>query len=399
MNASPVLINTSTDKGKQLTRIEAIVRDDKSELWLQELLYEHPQLIPVDEFDDFYGPLIPIGREVPTDSGPIDNLYVSPSGSIIVVETKLWKNPEKHRTVVAQIIDYAKELTRWSYERLEQAVLTCSRNRGEKNDLTLHEKVAPYLAPEGLNLAEFQDAISTNLIEGNFLLLIVGDRISPNITLLSQALHNAPGLGFTLGLVELRLYPTIPGQDWPLLVVPDVVGRSVEKTRGIVKVLYQQEKPRITVNVEQGNTEQEVSKSPLDLNAFLTQVPSDLRSVYQNAFDSWLEMGEKFDSKPNTIHWSIAIDGETKHVFYCDRRTISIIRPKDFQLLSNNTVIYQEYREELKDSPVATEILISGKLGVWYNRLSASELQVILQANMNLAQKIKQDHRTDSDSV
>jgi hypothetical protein len=33
-----------------------------------------------------------------------------------VVETKLWRNPEAHRSVVAQIIDYAKDLSKMSFE-------------------------------------------------------------------------------------------------------------------------------------------------------------------------------------------------------------------------------------------------------------------------------------------
>jgi len=31
-------------------------------------------------------------------------------------------------------------------------------------------------------------------------------RISPNIALLTKAIQSAPGLGFTLGLAEMRLY-------------------------------------------------------------------------------------------------------------------------------------------------------------------------------------------------
>ena len=121
----------------------------------------------------------------------IDNLYVSPEGGITVVETKLWKNPEKHRTVVAQVIDYAKELATWDYDQLCAAVLASSRKRGEET-ASLEAKVAIALSNADVELHEFQENVATCLAEGNFLLLIVGDRVSPNIALLTKAIQSAP---------------------------------------------------------------------------------------------------------------------------------------------------------------------------------------------------------------
>ena len=85
-----------------------------NEAWLQELLEENPSIIPSGDVSSEYAPLICIGREVPVGSGEtqgyIDNLYITPTGRIVIVETKLFRNQESRRTVVAQIIDYAKEL-------------------------------------------------------------------------------------------------------------------------------------------------------------------------------------------------------------------------------------------------------------------------------------------------
>lgn len=247
MKSSPLILNSMEDVGHRLNRIQSQANDPKNEAWLQELLYAHPELMPVDEFDDSYSPAIPIGREVDTDRGPIDNLYVSPEGGITVVETKLWKNPEKHRTVVAQVIDYAKELATWDYDQLCTAVLASSRRRGE-DVASLEEKVAQALSAAGMALHEFQENVAACLTEGNFLLLIVGDRISPNIALLTKAIQSAPGLGFMLGLAEMQLYEVNHGDDWPLIVVPEIVGRTVEKTRGVVRVYYTDQRPVVTVD-------------------------------------------------------------------------------------------------------------------------------------------------------
>jgi len=92
MKESPVILQSPEDRGQILNRIEIQSKDDKNEKWLQRLIFEHPYILPVGEFDDSYLPLIPVGREIETKSGYIDNLYVSPVGRITIVETKLWKN-------------------------------------------------------------------------------------------------------------------------------------------------------------------------------------------------------------------------------------------------------------------------------------------------------------------
>ena len=47
---------------------------------------------------------------------------------------------------------------------------------------------------------------------------------------------------------ELALYPLEQGADWPMIVVPDVVGRTVEKTRGVVRVESAKAKPQVPVD-------------------------------------------------------------------------------------------------------------------------------------------------------
>ena len=111
----------SSNKSERLERVP-LTQGEFSEEWLQKLLQESPQLLPVAEIDSIYAPLICIGREVHTDVGYIDNLYISPKGYITIVETKLWRNPQARREVVGQIIDYAKELKQFTYEQLDQRV-------------------------------------------------------------------------------------------------------------------------------------------------------------------------------------------------------------------------------------------------------------------------------------
>lgn len=58
-----------------------------------------------------------IGRQVKTQSGPMDLLGIDRSGNAVVVELKRGRLP---REVLAQAIDYASDIASWSIDRLSQ---------------------------------------------------------------------------------------------------------------------------------------------------------------------------------------------------------------------------------------------------------------------------------------
>lgn len=77
---------------------------------LQEVLRKHPSVLPLGE-DERFSPAVPVAREACLGPGCyLDNLYASPAGYVTLVETKLWKNAEARREVVAQSIEYAMRL-------------------------------------------------------------------------------------------------------------------------------------------------------------------------------------------------------------------------------------------------------------------------------------------------
>jgi hypothetical protein len=203
---------------------------DVSESDLQRLLDEHPDLIPIDDIGAAWGPLISLGRELGIDRGFIDNLYVSPAGDLTVVEAKLWRNPEARRKVVGQILDYAAELATLSYEQLDEVVM----NSGGRDRRSIWQRVCDWRSQEPEAQRRFVDVASRNLQEGRFLLLVVGDGIRSALHSISDLVGSHPSLAFHLELIELRLY-RMP--DGSLMVVPNVVGRTVESvSRAVVRV-------------------------------------------------------------------------------------------------------------------------------------------------------------------
>jgi hypothetical protein len=217
------------------TRLKRVQLNDKliSEGWLQEKLYQFPDLLPLDELDPSFRDSISLCREMSVASGRIDNLYLSPSGHLTLVETKLFRNPQARREVVGQIIDYAKDLSRWTFSELDQAVRTANRTSG-KRDMGIQE----LLAEEGLTDAENEghliNAIDRGLQRGEMLLLIVGDGIHESVEDMAEYIQVAPQLRFGLGLVELQLYSLPDNED--LLIVPRVVTRTREVVRAVVHV-------------------------------------------------------------------------------------------------------------------------------------------------------------------
>jgi hypothetical protein len=195
------------------------------EHWLQHLIMKHPQLLPIDRIEPGLIPLVPVGMEIQTAAGFIDNLFVTPNGDIAIAECKLWRNPEARREVVAQILDYAKELSRWSFQDLERAV---QRLPG-CGELTLYELVKPITE---LEEGRFIDAISRNLRRGRLLLMIVGDGIREGVDALAEFLQQHAGLHFTLALVELNVFE-IEGDRW--IVQPSVPAKTALVHRGIIE--------------------------------------------------------------------------------------------------------------------------------------------------------------------
>ena len=217
-------------------QLERIPLNEKhfQENWLQKIIHKNPQILPIDDIESGFAPLISLGREISTSVGYIDNLYISPNGYLTIVETKLWRNPEAKREVVGQIIDYAKELTNWNFTKLNDGVKNSSQlyNNNSKGIIELIKNFENIEEHEEYKII---DNIERNLKRGRFLLLIVGDGIRESVEEMVDFLSNTPQIQFTLGLVELQFYKN-PNVEGELIAIPNLITRTREITRAIVKI-------------------------------------------------------------------------------------------------------------------------------------------------------------------
>lgn len=198
-----------------------------NEQFLDDLLFENPDLLPLSEIDPACEFPVPICTELSTPAGPFDILFVTPKGKIIIVENKLWRNPEARRKVIGQILDYASALSNWTYEDLQREV---SRRLGKKGNC-LYEIIKSY-APD-TDEAEFVDGVSLCLKQGSFILLICGDGIRQNTSNIAEFLDRNTTLDFNFGLIEIGIYENDANER---LIIPQVLAKTETIKRQIIQL-------------------------------------------------------------------------------------------------------------------------------------------------------------------
>lgn len=190
----------------------------KDEAWVRDTLFDHPEIIPIDEIDSTFAPLVPLCKELRTDAGPIDAVFINERGRLTIVECKLWKNPQARREVVAQTLDYVSALSGWSYADLQARVAAALRRQGNNPFAVVKKRVGGQLRE-----SEFIDSVSRSLREGRFLVLLAGDGIKEGVQSLTELWNRNATKAFTFGVVEVAIYKF--GQN-RIAIQPRVLART-----------------------------------------------------------------------------------------------------------------------------------------------------------------------------
>lgn len=252
------LIHFSPKETKELPKInlgQTTGGQTYDENWLQDIIFRHPNSLPIQELDSSFGPLIPVCREMESGAGPIDLVYINPNGMLTLVECKLWKNPEARREVVGQILDYAKELSGWRYEDLQREVARSLKKPGN----ALYDLVKEH---HDINEATFVDNTTSYLKEGKFLLLILGDGIRQGVEKITEYIKGHAGMHFTFGLVEAAVYPLPNGE---LILQPRVLAKTMTVERYTVRLV---DSDMALETEQEGLIDDEVNEIQADHKAF-----------------------------------------------------------------------------------------------------------------------------------
>ncbi|MBC6438230.1 MAG: hypothetical protein GDA52_08855 [Rhodobacteraceae bacterium] len=231
----PFLVNESATQARFLRRVEQSASEDGfDESWLQMLIHQNPEALPLQQIDQALGCAVPVCVELPLSSGFLDNLLFTASGIPILVEVKLWRNPEARRKVVAQALDYAGAVFRMSYEELEAAISRAHRSGQDPAFKDLYNLVTSKSdTPTGE--AEFIDAVSRNLQAGRGVVIVAGDGIREEVRQLSDLLQSHPALRFTFALAEFHVFEM--GDDANRMVLSTVPIKTELIERGVLRIV------------------------------------------------------------------------------------------------------------------------------------------------------------------
>jgi hypothetical protein len=253
------------------------------ETWLQTIIDQTPHVLPIDDFYPGATAVWSLGREIPVQTAEsaksIDNLLVTDDGHLVLVETKLARNREAIREVVAQVLQYAMAIGELKLLELEQAI-----RRGDPSGKRLFQDEtiamrAQRAADPGNSVAEdFEEALSRFRQRSEMLVLVVADGIQASaerlVEWISNTFERTSPLKF--GLVELRVYDSPTGK----IVVPKTLLRTREISRHTVVVEVRGDTTvPVKVSVRDGTPDTTMAtrqvprpETPLTRDALLEQV-------------------------------------------------------------------------------------------------------------------------------
>lgn len=204
------------------------VKIDKSnfafEDHLQQYIYDNPESIPLYDIKEDIKLLI-LAREFATKSGPIDALGIDKDGEIYLVETKLYKNPDK-RLVVAQVLDYGAFL--WhSYNNFDEFVRVLDEKVHEKFDVGFDQKIQDFYALDEEEFSILIENFKRNLNEGKFKFVVLMDHLHDQLRdLITYINENSR---FDIFAAEIEYYKY---EDYEIMI-PKLFGAEVKKDIGV----------------------------------------------------------------------------------------------------------------------------------------------------------------------
>jgi len=341
----------------------------------QQIITANPQMvIDIPEVDIQCDDMPLVACEYGTSRGPIDILIITSNADVIIVETKLLRNSESHRTVVAQSIDYTKAL----YSENIKDVLS----KLEKN-ATINQKTLVELRRNEV----WRATLDKNISSGNFQVVILGDEIHPNVIGMVESIQSAPHMAFTIYLVELD---PVAFDKNTVIVTPRVVSKTLEVERSVIRIQIDHEKKTHQIESEIPSKEGKGSKPKLTEAEYLDSVTRrEFRDAIENFWDNWKAVGG--DIRMGTVGFSAGINysGKRIPIFYAYHSTVDII-PESHKLSYNiPDELYNQYRSDLKSSETVYDgYCISNKRAVHFDRISQEDLQIIIDSSINLAKRL-----------
>lgn len=204
--------------GKNAKKIEK--SNFEKEDYLQKYIYDNPESIPLYDIKDDIRLLILV-REFPTDSGPIDAVGIDIYGNIYLIETKLFKNPDK-RTVVAQVLDYGASLWR-NFSNFSNFLQIAERETNKNFGTGLNQKIKDFFDIDDDEISSLMDNVEKNLNDGKFKFVVLMDKLHDRLKDLIVFINT--NSEFDIYAVEMEYYKLEDRE----IIIPKIFGAEVKK--------------------------------------------------------------------------------------------------------------------------------------------------------------------------
>jgi hypothetical protein len=143
----------------------------ENEATLQEILYQHPALVP-----GIRGAAVAC-KEFQSGIGPADVVVLNEEGVITLVECKLASNPQVRREITGQVLDYASRMWRMPVDKFERLWINASA-----------DKISPFTAL-GDEEGRVRALVEENLNAGRFNLVLAVDRLNDDLRRIVEFLN------------------------------------------------------------------------------------------------------------------------------------------------------------------------------------------------------------------
>ncbi len=309
-------------------------------------------------------------REYSTSRGPIDVLYLTKNANIVLLETKLIRNPESIRTVVAQIVDYIKALNIDGCENIQ-------------NKNCQHMKLSSGFSFDD----KFIHLLTKNFLTGNICGVIVGDDIHPNLLGLVESIQSAPHLAFHISLVIIEAYK----DDNKLLISARIIENTKEVERSVIKITFENDTNKLIIESETPSKDGKGSKPRLSWEEYINNVDGKYQKLIEKYKQEWIKhFGETINMGTVGFTAGVIVGEKRLAPLWVYDNKVELITERGRIKIGVSDKTYLVYKKELEKTPeIYDKYLISGKQMVNFNDISIDALENIFCATIKYAEEIR----------
>lgn len=210
-----IIISTN---GKKAVKVDKSAFDQERNI--QQYIYENPESIPLYEIKEDIRLLI-LAREFPTNSGPIDAIGIDKEGELYIIETKLFKNPDK-REVIAQSLDYGAALWKHTSD-LDEFWRIIDQSTQKTFSSRATDKIKEFFGITDEEVSQVTDRVRSNLNGGLFHFVILMDELDDRLK--DLILYVNQNSQFDIYAVEFEYYK----HENQEIIIPRIFGTEVKK--------------------------------------------------------------------------------------------------------------------------------------------------------------------------